>query len=238
MSKLLPQIEEGWDAIMRDKDQIVCAISGEMTFFPLCCSTGIIKGLTAQAPQVSYAPAFNKGEAITGVDVQNIKDAKYIHQIVRACSIASRPVFFPLEVALWNALSLILLKTVEGTDDGPSGGYNNYKAAQIVMCDRVLDDKRDPKFNFSHYNIVFSVDQLMTWLDNEGAELGEFYSSPPRPGGHGARVRSGIFTPNAAALEQYLGQYIDKVRSHALSVIQGSADGVRAKAVDKVAASW
>lgn len=235
MKYLLSEIEQGFDAVMANKE-IVSKINGQMTFFPLCCSTGIIKNLTASQITNHDRLAFEANNKITGVEVQKITDAKYIHEIVRAANGASRPIFFPLAVARWNALSLILAKTIEGKDDGPAGGYNNYKAAQITMCDRIIADKRNPKFKFASYNIVFSVDQLMDYL--EGSPLGEFYASPAVPGGHGARVRAGIFTPDHKALQEYHDERIERVREHVLLYLKSGVPQKIEEAVDSVAAKW
>lgn len=236
-SQLMPEYEAGFDAIMENAENIVCRITGDMTFFPLCCSTGVIKSVTAKHPTANERLAFERNEAITGAEINKVKEAKYIFQITRAIDCASRPIFFPLKVARWNALSLILAKCVEGLDDGPSGGYNNYKAAQIVMCDRLVADKRNPKFNFSHYNVVFSVDQLMDWLEEHNGSLGDMQVSPPRPGGHGARVRAGIFTPNLDALQKAHDKHIESVREHVMACLTDKTVK-EAAAVDKVAASW
>jgi hypothetical protein len=236
MKPLLPEIEKGFNALLKNKENIVCQIQGAMTYFPLCCSTGVLKNLQATYPSETHAPAFNKGEAITGVNVGTVKAAKYIHQIVRACATASRPIFFPIEVARWNAMSLILIKAKEGKDDSGDHAYGNYKCAQVTMCDRIVADKRNKKFRFGGYNIVFSVDQFMDFLDAEGEKYGEFYSSPPVPGGHGARVRAGIFTPNHDALQKYNDERIERVREHVLFCL--AQGGTKVKAADKVAANW
>lgn len=229
-------VPDNYDDILADADSFVYCIRGQMTFFPLCCSTGIIKNLTANAPKECHRAAFTRGEQITGVSTKQVEGADYVHQIVRACEASSRPLFFPHEVAVWNALSLILIKTRVGTDDGPDGGYNNFKAAQITMCDRIIADKRSEKFKYSSYNIVFSVDQLMSWLENKGHAFGEFYASPPVPGGHGARVRAGIFTADAPALSAYLADKVELVRAHVLKEIQ--KEGPMVEAVDEIAAKW
>lgn len=231
-------MKETFDDILARKDELVCSIGAQMTFFPLCCSTGILKNMTASLPGEIHRPAFEAGEAITGVDLNVIKNAKYIHEIIRGVTTASRPIFFPIEFARYNALSLILLKVINGTDDGPSGGYNNYKAAQITMFDRIVADKRNPKFRFGGYNIVYSVDQFMDWLETTKGTLGEVYNSPAVPGGHGARVRGCIFTPDHDALQAYHDERLEKVRQWVLDAVESTAKGPLNKAVDKVAAKW
>lgn len=235
MTTLLPNT---FDAIMADKEHIVYNIRATMGVFPLCCSTGVLKNLGASNPTENQRASFEANEKITGVGVAVVKKAKYIHEIIRECEGASRPVLFPIEMARWNALSLILLKTIVGTDDEGPGGYRNYKAAQITMCDRVCADKRNKKFAFGGYNIIFSTDQLMDWLDDTAnPPLGEFYASPAVPGGHGARVRAGIYTPHHQDLTRWHDQRIERVRDHVLEYITAPKGTIR-KAADKVASGW
>jgi hypothetical protein len=234
---LLPEYDGGFDAIMANKDKICSNIQGTMSFFPMCCSTGILKNLTANEPKEHSRAGFEANLAITSPDIDKIKAAEYIHEIIRECNKSSRPIFFPREVAAWNALSLVLIKSAKGDDDGPAGGYNNYRAAQIIMCDRVTEDKRDKRFRFGSYNIVFSCDQFMDFLEENKAWVGEVYNSPARPGGHGARVRACTVTPEVDALHEYLDARIDLVRNHVLEVIQG-AKAEETVAADKVAATW
>lgn len=236
--KLLPEIDQGFEAVMANKENIVKNINATMTFFPLCCSTGVLKGVAANNVSEHDKSYFDKPTAIAVVDVSKVKSAKYIYEIIAACSMALQPIFYPISFARWNALSKILVKVTKGTDDGPSGGYNNYKAAQIVMFDRIVADKRNPKFRFNSYNTTFSVDQLMDWLEAQGGALGEVYVSPPKPGGHGAKVRGCIYTPDEKVLQAYHDTRLEIVRNYVLEYLARKPKGTVKKVADKIAASW
>jgi hypothetical protein len=243
---LIPELEQGFDACMEVKERIVKNIQANMTFFPLCCSTGVLKGVGATEVTIHDKGYFDNPVPLAGVTEEKIRACRYIHEVISACRTVSAPIFFPVEVTRWNALSKILIKTVEGKDDGPSGGYNNYKAAQITMCDRLVADKRNPKFKFNTYNVVFSIDHLMDWLleqyleDNESKNIGEVYVSPAMPGGHGARVRAAIYTPDVDWLQAYHDERLQRVKDHVLWYLKRNTKTkqVVKKVKDAVAAKW
>lgn len=218
MNSTMIDFDKGWDAIKDQKDTLIATIRGDMTYFPLCCSTGILKNVTAQRPTDAQENVF-KGKldyTYPLPEEKNIKEAKAIYELIRL--VQSNPYFlFPDEVGRWYCMSLILRKTETGKDDSGNGAYGNYKCAQVTMFDRLLEDK-DPKkgFNF-HYNMIFSVDQFQEWLASTGDEFGEVYLSPAVPGAHKARVRGCVFTPKLSALQNYEKERLETLRQHILA---------------------
>ena len=210
MSKMLVDITKGIDAL-RDREDIVTRIRGSMTVFPLCCSTGVLRSVAADYLKAGDEPTFESPVPDVLTNARINVDKPYIHQIIEK---ASRPPFmWPKEVVAWNALSLILLKMVEGKDTGNVGGYSNYKAAQIAMFDRTTEGKRNAK-RFNSYNIVFALDQFFDWLKEREDDLGEVVISTPQTGAHGGDVRGCIFTPNVAAIQKFHDSHIEQVRDH------------------------
>jgi len=203
---------------MQDRESLIAegaiyGITGDMTFFPLCCSTGVPKsvGATKFATYCKSLPARND---FTAHFMDTIASAEYIYQIRRA---APRSVIMPYEVAIWDTMSMIAAKCVAGYDDGPSGGYNGFKASSIAMFDRLNADKDNPEFKYS-YNTVYSVDHFIEWLEAQDGKYGEVLVSSAEPGGHGARVRGCIFTPDKDAVQQFNDDRIESVREHCLAV--------------------
>lgn len=234
---LLVDPRKGFDAY-KDED-IVYNITGQMTVFPLCCSTGILRSLGAQPLNENMKPTFESKEAITcnsGV-LESVEKAKTIHEIIKNADKYSRRIFYPVEVANWYALSLILLKATKGTDTGNVGGYSNYKAANITIADRLNEDKRNGK-RFNSYNITYSCDHFMEYMDTLEDDLGEWFSSLPQDGAHGARTRLGVFTPNVPALQKFHDARLRQVRDHVLGTYELYSKGAEAKVADKVAKLW
>jgi len=235
---LLIDVTKGYDSL--DVEDTIRTITGEMTFFPLCCSTGVLKNLQAYKLSIGYKSHIDEMSPIrTTEEIMNrLQKANSIRDLIRALPTGTTPIYFPKKVARWYAMSLIRIKVDTGMDDGPSGGYNNYKAAQVTFFDRLLEDKDNPKFKFS-YNTVYSNDHLIQWLSEQDGKYGEFYASPAVPGGHGARVRGCIFTPNVAAMQEYEEERIELLRAHILDYIAYSKEQALAQpAADKVAAQW
>jgi len=235
---LLIDVTKGYDAL--DPDDTIRNISGEMTFFPLCCSTGVLKNLQASKLVSAYKSHIDEMSPISTSDetLGTIKSADSIRDLIRLLPGGTTPIYFPTKVARWYAMSLIRIKVDSGRDDGPSGGYNNYKAAQVTFFDRLLEDKANPEFKFS-YNTVYSNDHLMQWLSEQDGKYGEFYASPAVPGGHGARVRGCIFTPDLDAMRKYENDRIEQLRAHILDYIAYSKEqALTQPAADKVAAQW
>jgi len=185
------------------------SITGDMTFFPLCCSTGVPKciGATRVTTYCKSLPAPND---FTAHFISELDSAQYIYQLRRA---GPSSVIVPYEFAIWDTMSMIAAKCVEGHDDGPSGGYNGFKASSIAMFDRLNADKDNPEFKYS-YNQVYSVDHFIEWLEAQGGKYGEVLVSSAEPGGHGARVRGCIFTPDKDAVQQFNDDRIESVRQH------------------------
>lgn len=237
---LLVDVTKGFDAL--DPDDTIRGITGEMTFFPLCCSTGVLKNLQASKLADMYKSHIDDMQPMNHSEetMTKIKGAKSIRDLIRAVGggMGTTPIYYPRRVARWYAMSLMLLKFRDGADDGPSGGYNNYKAAQITFFDRTQEDKENPEFKFN-YNQVYSNDHLMTWLEAQDGKYGEVYVSPPEPGGHGARVRGCIFTPCEKAMQKYENDRIELLRTHILDYIAYSQEQALTKpAADKVGAQW
>jgi hypothetical protein len=84
-----------------------------------------------------------------------------------------------------------------------------------VFFDRLNEDK-SAGFRYT-YNEVYALDHLVEFLEDSGEEYGDVLISPALPGGHGARVRGCMFTPNVAALEAYHAKYLEEVREHILA---------------------
>lgn len=241
--KLLVDVTKGWSHIDGIKDDLISQPNGEMTHFPLCCSTGVLKNLGAQSVTNSNKAGIQKPEGVRFLDPDKIKEAHYMHEITREANKQTPPVLYPYKVGRWMAMSLIWAKTKEGHDDGGRGGYTRFKTAQITMCDRLNDDKRNKKFKFGGYNIVWSTDQFMDWLDSlqvggQDTKYGEFLVSTAAPGAHGARVRAAIYTPDHEALEKYNSERIDILRDHVLAWYENSRKGKATKVTDSVAKTW
>lgn len=228
MKGMLVDITKGSKPLLENRERIIFGPVGEMSYFPMCCSTGIFKGLQASTIRGDAAPLFDKIEYDNTIDLQVIKDAKYLHELIRETR-KNRRFIWPIQVARWYALSLILQKVTTGKDDSGDHTYGNYKAAQICMFDRLLEDK-DPKKGFRFtYNRTYSCDHLMDWLDTDGRTLGEVLVSTAVPGGHKARVRGCIFTPDIAMLQEYHDERIKQVREHVLATVKYLKTGKKVK---------
>jgi len=215
MKGLLVDITKGWKGL-GDTENLIKVIMGDMEVFPLCCSTGVLKNLRCQRLKESRDKLyFDKLENNMEVPTaEQIKDATYLHQLIRL--VKSNPRFiFPLEVAEWYAMSIMLQKVETGKDDSNVGGYNNFKAAQITFFDRATEDKTNPKFNFANsYCTVYSCDHLMDFLETTGNKFGTVQISPAVPGAHKAKVRGCIFTPRIQPMKEYHDERFNKVKEH------------------------
>lgn len=234
-TNLLIPLDDGPEALLKEPTAFIRSIGATMTHFPLCCSTGVLNNMTAEAFTKYYSMHITQKTPIRDINLDSIRKATTIHDLLKP--LRSSAMFFPREVAEWNAMSLILAKSTTGRDDQGTGGYRNYKAAQIIMCDRICEDKRNPKFNFNSYNIVYSIDQFMDWLEAQEGKYGEVLISTAKPGGHGARVRACIFTPDIPAVQKYHDERLETLRAHILAYLAW-AKPVTGKPVDKVAAMW
>jgi len=221
------------------KEEYICAIQAKMGNFPLCCSSGVLNNLRA-TPLNANSKAFFAEPIVNWYDESAIDACEYIHDVIKL--IPSNHMYYPLRVARWNALSKIFLKAKVGSDDNSkhSAGYAGYKCSNVMMADRIVADKRDKRFAFSSYDVTYSVDHLMDWLELWGHELGEVFVSKAVPGGHGARCRSAIITPNVGRMEKWheprltaLKEYVHTVTKQRL---QMAVDTV--VPADKIAASW
>ena len=238
---LTPELEgvdttEKFNALLKQGDKYCKNIKANITFFPLCCSTCIINNMTCSWLSKHDQSHFLDPQEIKDISLHEVKTAESICEVIELVNNASGTIFLPVKVARWNAMSKILMKCTRGTDDGPSGGYNNYKAAQIMMCDRIVEDKRNPDFAFGSYNIVYSVDHLMEFL-KRNRRFGEIFVTTPKPGGHGARVRACVFTPKIEVLKAYHGLRLRKLKKHVIAVVKASKGKVSAP-TDSVAAKW
>jgi len=193
---------------MAENNEIASALSGDMSFFPLCCSTGILKNLQAYPWENSTAV-----KCTSKVPAKDIKAETKVYELLRKYA---RGFIIPVEWAQDLALSLILEKVTGGKDDGPSGGYNNYKAAQITWFDRLNDDKRSGK-RFNHYNVTYSCDHLTEFLSKQAQkEWGQILVSKPVDGAHGARVRGCVYTPNIDYLRAREAEALARIKAEML----------------------
>lgn len=197
--------------IVKDHPDALYSIGGYMYYFPQCCSTGTLQNLTAS--YLSKTPqSFNNPSPSLNTRV-NRNGYKYVFQLIREASRRPRYIF-PYHFARHYAMSLVYAKVAEGIDDAERDGYGKYRAAQIVMFDRLLEDK-DPAKGFKfQYNMVYSIDQFQNWLSQQRGKYGEVLLSIPMPGGHGARVRGCIFTPSIGSLEKYEQEAYEEVQEH------------------------
>lgn len=188
---------------------ILTRVTGEMGYFPLCCSTGVLKNFTSHPIQANMVASYE--DCVH--DTLDFSGDKFTFQLIRKANAHPRYIM-PFEFARHYAMSLIYLKVLNGKDDGPNDGYGHYKAAQIVMFDRLLEDK-DPKKGFKFtYNMTYSIDHFQEWLSEQNGAFGEVLLSTAVPGGHGARVRGCIFTPDLKALEAYEARAFEEVKGH------------------------
>lgn len=208
---------KGWDDIKDRMDSLITSLHGEMSYFPLCCSTGVMKNVLAYRPAEHTQMSVYTGASKYTGDLPTkelIETTKTIWALLR---LVQNHIYFifPEEVGVWYCMSLILAKVSSGRDDHHSDGYSGYKASAITMFDRLLEDKQNKDFKFS-YNTVFSIDHFQEWLAQFGSEYGDVYVSPAVPGAHKARVRGCIFTPNLTALQNYEKERIELLRTHML----------------------
>jgi len=220
MSKMQVDLTLPFDTLMEDADNIITSAHGEMDYFPLCCSTGVLKDVSAMLLKKHNQPQLEKAPNINSVEIRRkVVEAKYIHLIINAVRGMGAAAPMPRKYAHWHCMSLMHAKCHEGLDNRVSDGYSGFKASQIVMFDRTLEDK-DPKkgFKFS-YNMVYGTDHTMRWLMERGHELGEILVSTPQPGAHGAEVYGCIFTPDKSALKKYHDDRIQEVKDHFLAVL-------------------
>jgi hypothetical protein len=185
-------------------ETMVHSIQAQMTYFPLCCSTGVLQGVQAN-PCLAASRYWDKPSPRndTLIDTCNNTELSVSHIITQVG--INQSYMFPISMARWHAMDLIRRKVLHGDDRHGPGAYSGFKASQITMFDRLLEDK-DPEKGFKYtYNMTWSVGHLMDWLATQGDKFGEFYLSPPVPGAHGARVYGCIFTPDGQALQKYIG---------------------------------
>lgn len=201
----------------KDEEYMRC-VQGDMTYFPLCCSTGILQNFSTRQYKPSDWKTTHKDPLALSPDaLAKVQESKYIDNIIRAATRSSSMVA-PMYFARWYAMSLIYRKVVHGHDKHGKGAYSGYKAAQISMFDRLLEDK-DPAKGFKYsYNMVYAVSHLMEWLKENGDKYGEVLVSKPVPGAHGARVYGCIFTPDPALIKKYHDERLEVVRGHYLAL--------------------
>jgi hypothetical protein len=192
-------------------DELVHRVTAELTHFPLCCSTGVLKNLTAQNLSSFYKENWKSKEYRSVEWEPDVWLCETFRTIWEDSMLPFKFKVMTKEMLRDYAISLMWRKTVTGTDDGGTPGYARYKAAQHVLFDRANDDK-DKGFNFS-YNMVYSCDHLMDDL-GDMPELGEILISTPTVGAHGAKVRGAIWTPNHAAMEKYEQAAKEKYYAH------------------------
>lgn len=235
---LLVDYTKGWEYIDSIKGELITNPVANMTHFPLCCSTGIIKNVAGHAVTKTSRPGIDAPAPFAKSLAKEVKAADYIHHAVRAANNHGMRLLYPYEVGAWMCMSLMYVKAVEGADDGGSPGYSKFKAAQILMCDRINEDKRNKEFKFSCYNTTWSVDQLMDFLDGTDGKYGEVLVSDPQPGGHGAKVRACIFTPDHDAMKEYHDKRLKQIKSHILGVIDWAKGSKVKDAVNSVTKHW
>lgn len=239
--KPLIDYTKGWEGITNPENYIT-KIQGMMSYFPMCCSAGVLKNVTAAScTESSHKHLLNKTTTIPNHTLpsnKQITDAKSIWELIRMVS-SNINFLFPREVGHWYCLSLILKKTATGKDDSGDTAYGNYKCSQVTMFDRLLEDK-DPKKGFRfQYNQIFSVDHFQEWLAAQEHRYGEFYLSPAVQGAHGARVRGGVLTPNLDALQAFEDEHLPIVRDHMLETIKFLSTIIaEPTSKDKIARSW
>jgi hypothetical protein len=187
-----------------------------MTFFKLCCSTGVLNNLQAYpyaetTAIVCYSPATEA----------QIKAYTKVWKLLRE---QSSGFIIPIQWAEDLALSLIHEKCTSGKDDGPSGGYNNYKAAQVTWFDRLNADKRNGK-RFNNYNLLYSCDHLTEKLASvDKRKFGQVLVSKAVEGAHGARVRGCVYTPNTGYLGEYLDERLAAIKKEMLAQLKNKGE--------------
>jgi hypothetical protein len=207
---------------LAENQQIVRSIMGEMTFFPLCCSTGVLKNLQAMPYTSSHPPVCSMKD--TEELRATIENAQTVHDLIRMVQKQSGRFILPIEWTQLYALSLIYAKCTNGRDDGPSGGYNNYKAAQVTWFDRMNSDKRSGK-RFNGYNITYSCDHLTMFLRKQlQSKWGQILVSKGVIGAHGARVRGCVYTPNTDYLGKLLNEELPKIKREMLAQLGNTGE--------------
>lgn len=210
---MLVDITKGWNHLHKHKDKIIQSYTAEMTHFPLCCSTGVLNNVTATT--LSSHSSATWGPDAPPPTTNNIyipKDADLVQMLRQTAT--NRYYLWPVETAGWLCMGLIYRKCRDGLDDGGDCGYSGYKAAQIIIADRLNEDKRSGS-NFNNYNMTFSCDNLMDYM--EELDLGEVLVSTPREGAHQSRVRAAIFTPDMDLLKVFFEEKTQLVREHILA---------------------
>lgn len=232
---MTPMID--FSKVLKERETLINQVNGIMTVFPLCCSTGVLKGVNAGRPDESVARVFSGTVeyAYPLVELKSLENARTMASLMRA--VKGNPYFvFPQEVGTWFMMGLIHDKIIHGTDEGASPGYNGYKASSIAMFDRFLEDK-DPSKGFKfQYNMIFSIDHFQQWLSEQNGVYGEVYVSPPAEGAHGARVRGSIFTPDKDAMIAYEKERFSTLKDHIMANWAILKDRVAAKKVTDVTA--
>jgi hypothetical protein len=235
---------KSFDELIDNKEDWVHTINAATTYMELCCSTGILKQVRATHPAEHDRPAFEDNSKFDNLDKDKINPSNNnytVHQLIRGAQVASRPMFFPIEVAAWHSLSLMYVKHLDGTDDSGNTAYGGYKAAQFIMADRVTEDKLDKNFRFAGaYNTVFSVDHMIDWLlaNCDKYKLGIIHVSEARPGGHKAKVRTAMFEPSEAGCALFLETRKKLLRDYINKMVQLASSKTQDEAVDSIAASW
>lgn len=215
--KALIDVTNGSQGLSED-ETYAAVIRGEMTYFPLCCSTGILQNFTTEA----YKPKQHSGyidspTPLTSTKRTKVEKALYLDDIIEAIG-SNQSFISPLYFARWYAMAKIWRKHAFGHDKHGPGAYSGFKCAQVTMFDRLLEDKDPSKgFRFT-YNQTYAICHLMEWLREHGNEYGEVYISPAVPGAHGARVYGCIFTGDVDALKKYHDERIEVVREHYLAL--------------------
>lgn len=214
--KALIDVTKG-SAGLDPEETYAMTINGSMNYFPLCCSTGILEGFTVNPLKKTYYPMIDSPRPLSESYYERLTTAKYLDEVITA-TYTNNSFIAPLYFGRWYAMSLLYRKTVHGHDRHGKGAYSGFKAAQITMFDRLLEDKDPAKgFKFT-YNMTYAISHLMEWLRETEDKYGTVQISPPVPGAHGARVYGCIFTGDGDALKKYHDERIEVVRSHYMAL--------------------
>ena len=228
------------EAALKSSEEYVCRITAKMHNLPMCCSSGLLNDLRATAMSAKSKIYFEGVPHSGFYDSVAIDNAEYIHDVVKQCM--CEHIYFPKRVAQWNAMSKIYRKAVHGGDDNSNNasGYSGYKCSNVIMADRIVADKRNPKFKFSSYDVNYSVDHFMDWLELEGGLYGEVLVSKAVPGGHGARCRSAIFTPDVKKLKAWHDVRLEEIKRYVHETVQPrlKKEVDTMEPADKIAAGW
>jgi len=204
--KLSIDFNAGWNSMLESAGRMITDVEAQMHYLHRCCSVGVLHAV--RASEIDAHPyiidVYNKKLPMTFniPTLEEIKKCKTIHELMRL--LKTSPVSVIPEIfAHYYILSCIWKKTKTGADDSNDHTYGNYKCSQVLLFDRLTEDK-DPKKGFRFtYNETYAVDNFVTWLQTQNNKYGEFYVTPALPGAHKARVRGGILSPDLAVLDAF-----------------------------------